>query len=109
MQPNTKQVYSIKDLYPRSLNFLTIYLQSLVRGRLWLKVIIGMVLGIATGILIGPTVGIVEPAVATLIGDWLAFPGKLFLALIQVIVIPWCSLLPFMLSPEQHIQQIPID
>ncbi|WP_455218886.1 dicarboxylate/amino acid:cation symporter [Kaarinaea lacus] len=88
MEQNAAKVYSIKDLYPRSLKFLTNYLQSLVHGRLWLKVVIGMVLGIATGILIGPTVGIVEPAVATLIGDWLAFPGKLFLALIQMIVIP---------------------
>lgn len=84
----TTKVYSIKDLYPRSLKFLTTYLQSMVRGRLWLKVVIGMVLGIATGILMGPTVGLVEPVTANVIGDWLAFPGKLFLALIQMIVIP---------------------
>jgi Na+/H+-dicarboxylate symporter len=88
MPENAKQIYSIKDLYPRSLKFLTTYLQSMVRGRLWLKVLIGMVLGIATGVLIGPTVGLVEPTIANLIGDWLAFPGKLFLALIQMIVIP---------------------
>ena len=80
--------FSIESLYPRSLKYLTDYLQSLVRGRLWLKVIIGMVLGISAGILIGPSVGLVNPKNATVIGDWLAFPGKLFLALIQMIVIP---------------------
>ena len=88
MQQETRQTYSLGDLYPRSLSYLTSYLQSLVRGRLWLKVLIGMVAGIATGILIGPSVGWIDPAKATIIGDWLAFPGKLFLALIQMIVIP---------------------
>lgn len=78
----------LKALYPRSLKYLTDNLQALVRGRLWLKVIIAMILGIAVGILLGPSVGWVDPANASTIGDWLAFPGKLFLALIQMIVIP---------------------
>ena len=79
---------SIENVYPRSLKYLTNYLQKLVRGRLWLQVIIGMVLGITTGIMLGPTVGWVEPVTAAAVSDWLAFPGKLFLALIQMIVIP---------------------
>jgi len=36
---------TIKDIYPRSLKYLTYYLQGLVRGRLWLQVLVGMVLG----------------------------------------------------------------
>ncbi|BCN93525.1 dicarboxylate/amino acid:cation symporter [Thiomicrorhabdus immobilis] len=88
MKESTKQTYSMDSLYPRSLKYLTSYLQSMVRGRLWLKVLIGMILGIVTGVIIGPSVGLIEPAIATLVGDWLAFPGKLFLALIQMIVIP---------------------
>jgi len=88
MQQDARVSFSIESLYPRSLRYLTGYLQSLVRGRLWLKVMIGMVLGIITGVLIGPSTGLVDPAKATVIGDWLAFPGKLFLALIQMIVIP---------------------
>jgi len=79
---------TIKDIYPRSLKYLTYYLQGLVRGRLWLQVLVGMVLGITVGIGLGPSVGWVEPANATTISDWLAFPGKLFLALIQMIVVP---------------------
>ena len=88
MQQKSGQTYSLGDLYPRSLGDLSSYLQSLVRGRLWLQVLIGMVLGITTGIMIGPSVGWVDPTNAIIIGDWLAFPGKLFLALIQMIVIP---------------------
>ena len=79
---------AIELLYPRSLKYLTNYLQSMIRGRLWLKVMVAMVLGIATGIMLGPSAGWVEPGTATNVGNWLAFPGKLFLALIQMIVIP---------------------
>lgn len=88
MTESTEQQSAIDVLYPRSLKYLTNYLQSLVRGRLWLQVMVGMVLGIAVGIVLGPTVGWIEPTTATTVSDWLAFPGKLFLALIQMIVIP---------------------
>jgi len=73
---------------PESLKYLTHYLNGLIKGRLWLKVTIGMGLGILTGILLGPTVGLVKPHTASIIGNWLALPGQLFLILIQMIVIP---------------------
>jgi Na+/H+-dicarboxylate symporter len=63
-------------------------LQSLVRGRLWLQVLVGMVIGVCTGLLIGPTTGLLSKDTAAIVGNWLAFPGHLFLALIQMIVIP---------------------
>ncbi len=68
--------------------FLSNHLAKLVSGRLWLKVLIGMVLGIVTGILIGPTTGWFPANTATTIGNWLALPGQLFLTIIQMIVIP---------------------
>ena len=74
--------------YPRPLRHLSSYLSGLVQRRLWLKVLVGMFLGLVTGTLLGPSVGLVEPATGTLIGNWLAFPGQLFLATIQMIVIP---------------------
>ncbi|MGB8635146.1 MAG: dicarboxylate/amino acid:cation symporter [Rhodanobacteraceae bacterium] len=74
--------------HPRSLKYLSGYLDKLIKGRLWLKVMIGMVLGVATGIVLGPAVGMVPPATAYAIGNWLALPGRLFLTLIQMIVIP---------------------
>ncbi|MEJ2600479.1 MAG: cation:dicarboxylase symporter family transporter, partial [Anaerolineales bacterium] len=87
MANNTRKM-SLEMLHPRSLGYLSDQLQSLVRGRLWLQVLIGMILGIGVGILIGPSVNWVKPETAATVSDWLAFPGKLFLALIQMIVIP---------------------
>lgn len=63
-------------------------MQQLVRGRLWLQVLIGMALGIGVGGAIGPSAGLVHPETALILGSWLGFPGQLFLALIQMIVIP---------------------
>ncbi|MDX1823309.1 MAG: dicarboxylate/amino acid:cation symporter [Thiohalomonadales bacterium] len=77
-----------EHLYPKPLKYLSDHLNGLIKGRLWLKVTIGMGLGILTGILLGPTVGLVNPRTASAIGNWLALPGQLFLILIQMIVIP---------------------
>jgi Na+/H+-dicarboxylate symporter len=71
-----------------SIKQLNNYLSDLIQGRLWIKVTIGLVLGMLCGILLGPGVKLVSPDTATLIGNWLALPGQLFLLLIQMIVIP---------------------
>lgn len=83
-----KQHRSIDYLNPRSLRFLNNYLSNLVKGRLWLKVIIGMSLGLFVGVLLGPSAELVKPSTSVTIGNWLAFPGRLFLVTIQMIVIP---------------------
>ncbi len=64
------------------------YLAGLVEGRLWLKVLIGMVAGLAVGVLIGPSVGWVEAPTSLWLGNWLALPGQLFLVTVQMIVVP---------------------
>ncbi len=64
------------------------HLQGLIAGRLWLKILIGMVLGVAAGIALGPEVGLLDSETSEVVGDWLVLPGNLFLALIQMIVIP---------------------
>lgn len=73
---------------PKSLKQLSQHLQGLIKGRLWIKILIGMALGIGVGILIGPTAGLLPERLSTTIGNWLALPGHLFLALIQMIVVP---------------------
>jgi Na+/H+-dicarboxylate symporter len=78
----------LEALEPRPLKTLSGQLAALVAGRLWLKVLIGMALGLATGIAIGPTAGLVAPETGALVGNWLALPGMLFLASVQMIVIP---------------------
>lgn len=47
-----------------------------------------MILGFGLGLLLSEQAGIVEPAVAEVIGLWLALPGKIFLALIAMVLIP---------------------
>jgi len=47
-----------------------------------------MGLGLLVGALLGPSTGLIEPETGVVIGNWLAFPGRLFLATIQMIVIP---------------------
>jgi len=74
--------------HSNSLIHLSDYLYSLTRAHLWLQVLIGMALGIVVGILLGPATGWLKPEVSNIVGNWLALPGQLFLALIQMIVIP---------------------
>lgn len=71
-----------------SMTGLHTYLTRLVEGRLWLQVLIGMALGLVTGVLIGPEAGLLDPATGITVGNWLAFPGQLFLVTIQMIVVP---------------------
>lgn len=63
-------------------------LSGFVRGRLWLQVLVAMVAGMATGMAIGPTGGLLAPPQAELVSNWLALPGYLFLAMVQMVVIP---------------------
>ncbi len=72
----------------RPLKQLSDHLYKLVQSHLWLKVVIAMVAGMATGMVLGPSLGWVNPDTGAVIGSWLAFPGHLFLAVIQMIVIP---------------------
>ncbi|MBX3651022.1 MAG: dicarboxylate/amino acid:cation symporter [Burkholderiales bacterium] len=72
----------------RSLGELHTQLTGFVRARLWLQVLIAMFLGIAAGVAMGPGTGWLEPATAHTVTNWLAMPGHVFLALIQMIVIP---------------------
>lgn len=72
----------------RSLPQLTAHLGTLIRQRLWLQVIVGMILGVGVGILIGPTSGYVSPEISALAGNWISLPGRLFLIAIQFVVVP---------------------
>jgi len=58
------------------------------RDRLWLKILIGLVLGAAAGGLLGPDLELVSREAARAAASWLALPGNLFIELIRFIVIP---------------------
>lgn len=79
---------ALEALNPGSLKRLSTSLNRLISGRLWAKVLVGMVLGVVAGLLLGPSAGLVETQWATVITNWLALPGQAFLLLVQMIVIP---------------------
>lgn len=75
-------------LHPRSLLRLTATFQKLVATRLWLRVLLGMLLGLLTGMALGPEWDLVPRALGTVIVEWIALPGLIFLALLQMLVVP---------------------
>ena len=83
-----RRPHTLELVHPRSLAALSGNLQRLVRRRLWLQVLVAMALGVGVGVLLGPSTGLLEPALAAAVGSWLALPGQLFLALVQMIVVP---------------------
>lgn len=70
----------IKDLYS--------YLQSLVQSRLWLKVIIAMIAGIALGAYFATQPSWLNERYLEAIINWIAFPGNLFIRVVQMIMVP---------------------
>jgi Na+/H+-dicarboxylate symporter len=72
----------------RSLNNLSVHLDQLIKGRLWLKVIIGLLLGAGIGVLLNPSTGLVPENMSLLMDDWLDLPGKIFMRMVQMIMIP---------------------
>jgi Na+/H+-dicarboxylate symporter len=80
--------HPLELLHPESLKHLSHKLHYLVSSKLWLKVLIALFLGVIIGLLVNPSAGFFEKDFAFIIGEWLALPGTIFLALIQMIVIP---------------------
>lgn len=70
------------------LNNLSVYLDRLIKGRLWLKVIIGLVLGAVLGIFLNPSAGLLSESFSLQLAEWLDLPGQIFMRLVQMIMIP---------------------
>lgn len=76
-------------LTPLDSNRLVTRLDALVRSKLWAQILISMILGVGLGLALSPSGGgLVEESTAHLFAAWLAIPGRLFLALIQMVVVP---------------------
>ncbi|MEP2100823.1 MAG: dicarboxylate/amino acid:cation symporter [Parasphingorhabdus sp.] len=63
-------------------------MRSWIQTRLWAQVMVALVLGIATGLLLGPEGGLISADTAQWLGAWLALPGQLFLGLIAMVLVP---------------------
>ena len=73
----------------RPLIELTEKLQRLTRTKLWAQILIAMVLGVSIGAALSPYgYGLLSPTEASVLAGWFALPGQIFLALIQMVVIP---------------------
>ncbi len=72
----------------RPLSNLSVHLERLIKGRLWLKVIIGLMLGAGLGLLINPSAGFLSEDASLRLADWLDLPGQIFMRLVQMIMIP---------------------
>lgn len=63
---------------------------------LWIKILIGMALGVITGLLLSPEGGgLWDRQLVLTIGEWMALPGALFLGLIKMVIMPLiiCSII----------------
>ncbi len=81
LNPNpSEKLRPIKDLYS--------YLQKLVQRKLWLRVLIAMVLGILLGAYFATTPNWIGQKMLESIINWIAFPGNLFIRVVQMIMIP---------------------
>ncbi len=78
----------LETLRPRSLTRLVTHLSRLIEGKLWARVLLGLGLGVVVGMALGPSAGWVSRRTATTLASWLALPGHIFLATVQMIVIP---------------------
>ena len=78
----------MNTFYGRSLKNLTSQLEHFISGRLWLKVLIALFLGIIAGVILGPDLSLLSANTVQVITSWLALPGQVFLAIIQMIVVP---------------------
>ncbi|MEX2595344.1 MAG: dicarboxylate/amino acid:cation symporter [Salibacteraceae bacterium] len=72
----------------KELTELTGYLQKLLESKLWLKILVGMFLGVIAGIMIAPKTGWVPISWSANLSGWLGFPGALFIKLVQMVMIP---------------------
>ena len=71
------------------LGALTEKLAFLVRSKLWVQIVVCMILGIGIGLSVSQEgLALVSEQTAVLITGWLVLPGHLFLALIQMIMLP---------------------
>ncbi len=78
-------------------------LRGLIRSRLWAQIVFAMVIGVGSGVALSPHGWAwVEPSTADLLAEWFALPGQIFLALVQMIVVPLviCSIILGITSNE---------
>ena len=82
------------------------HLHGWIRNRLWAQVLLGLAVGIVVGSLLSPDAALVSRHAAETIGNWLALPGRLFLGLITMVLVPlvFVSILQGLIAPQNSEQ-----
>ncbi|EMF83034.1 transporter, dicarboxylate/amino acid:cation Na+/H+ symporter family protein [Leptospira weilii serovar Topaz str. LT2116] len=75
-------------LFFKKLNSLNVKIITHLKEKLWLKILVGMLAGIFTGILFGSDLSLVNRNIAQLTTSWLVVPGLIFINLLQMIMVP---------------------
>ncbi len=70
-----------------NLSALSEKLKHLIESKLWAKVLIAMCLGIGLGLVLNSLKDQLSVSLVATLANWLSFPGKLFMKLIQMIMI----------------------
>ncbi|MGH1469150.1 MAG: dicarboxylate/amino acid:cation symporter [Bdellovibrionales bacterium] len=79
---------TLEGLHPESFSRLSHYIQGLLKYHLWAQVLFGFCMGIGAGLFFSQNPFSINPSLVTSLTEWIAFPGYLFLRLMQMIVIP---------------------
>ena len=60
----------------------------LIKGKLWLQVIVALILGSILGIVLNPSSGNVSEELSEQLASWFDLPGIVFLKIVQMVMIP---------------------
>lgn len=64
-------------------------IKVMIRSQLWAQIILALVLGIVVGLVLSPQGGgVLNADTADVVAEWVKLPGSVFLAMIQMVVIP---------------------
>lgn len=64
-------------------------IKVMIRSQLWAQIILALILGIAVGLVLSPQGGgLLAAETADVVAEWVKLPGSVFLAMIQMVVIP---------------------
>ncbi len=84
----------------------TYRLRIWIRTKLWAQVLVGLVLGILVGGILGPDLDFISRDLASNISDWLVLPGRIFMGLISISLVPlvFASIIQGITSPKNGAQ-----
>ncbi|GLQ30793.1 dicarboxylate/amino acid:cation symporter [Litoribrevibacter albus] len=64
-------------------------IKVMIRSQLWAQIILALILGIVVGLMLSPQGGgLLEKETAGIVAEWVKLPGSVFLAMIQMVVMP---------------------